>query len=177
MFFWENPLGFFITVSSDVFIFHHAFVSFSFHFFRWFHCWLHLFTWLFLNCLWSTSFLCCCIVSATDLRESFLLSVIFYFKLLPAFIKASLGPAVLLWRLQGFPLRFDTQTWPIGLFEPHSVRQKVLLGRFNLCVRDCYRLLHWLPVSSFELSILVIRIYFVRRTYYPLLNLLVICVS
>ena len=51
--------------------------------------------------------------------------------------RASQGPAVQLWRL-----RFETQTWPIGLFESHSVRQKVLLGRFNLCVRECYRLLH-----------------------------------
>ena len=147
MFFWENPLGFFITVSSDVFIFHHAFVSFSFHFFRWFHCWLHLFSWLFLNCLWSTSFLCCCIVSATDLRECFLLSVIFYFKLLPAFIKASLGPAVLLWRLQVFP-RTGSSVLKVEVRNTDLAHRFVWItqcsakGRFNLCVRECYRLLH-----------------------------------
>ena len=35
----------------------------------------------------------------------------------PIFIKAFLWPAVLSWRLQGFPKRFKTQTRPICLFE------------------------------------------------------------
>ena len=48
----------------------------------------------------------------------------------PAFIKAYLGPAVLPWRLQGVPLRFQTHTRPICLFESHSVQQKVIVGRF-----------------------------------------------
>ena len=45
--------------------------------------------------------LCFCVVtaSATDLIERFLLSGIFYLTLLHAFIKASLGPTVLTWRL------------------------------------------------------------------------------
>ena len=36
-----------------------------------FHCWLHLFTALFLHCLSGTSLLCCCTASATDLKERF----------------------------------------------------------------------------------------------------------
>ena len=60
----------------------------------------------------------------------------------PSFIKVSLGPAVQLWMLQGFPLRFKTQTWPICLFESHSVWQMLLLDRFYLFVRGHYILLY-----------------------------------
>ena len=56
----------------------------------------------------------------------------------PAFIKASLGPAVQPWRLHCLPLRFETQTQPIFLFESHSVQQKVLVGRFYLCIKDLW---------------------------------------
>ena len=69
--FLGEPLGFFTTVSSDVFIFLHAFISSDgfiflcafnyscFCFFRCFYCWLHLFNSLFLHCLSGTLFLCC----------------------------------------------------------------------------------------------------------------------
>ena len=55
--------------------------------------------------------------------QRFFLSGVFYLTLLPAFIKASLGLPVLPLRLQGFPLRFETQTRPICLFESHNVWQ------------------------------------------------------
>ena len=80
-FFLGKPLAFFITVSSDVFIFFfmlsflHVFISWDV--FGCFHYWLHFFTSLFLHFLWGTSFLCCCIESATDLRELFLLLGVF----------------------------------------------------------------------------------------------------
>ena len=44
------------------------------------------------------------------------------------------GPAVLPWTLHGFPLRFETQTWSICLFETYSLQQKVLEGRFYLSI-------------------------------------------
>ena len=44
-------------------------------------------------------------------------------------------PAVLPRSLHGLQLRFRTQTPLIGLFELHSVQQKVLVGRFYLCVK------------------------------------------
>ena len=47
----------------------------------------------------------------------------FYLALLPDFIKASLRLPVLPWRLQGFPMRFETRTHPICLFELHSIWQ------------------------------------------------------
>ena len=52
-----------------------------------------------------------------------------------AFTKVSLGPAVLPLRLQGFPLRYETQSQPICLSESHSLQQKVLVGRFYLCIK------------------------------------------
>ena len=117
--FLGEPLGFFTTISlvlSAVFSFLHVFISSDF--FRFFHYWLHLLTSLFLHCCCY-----CCTAIAADLRERFLLSGVFFLTLLLAFIKASLGPAVLPWRLQGFPLMFKTQTWPICIFESRSVRQ------------------------------------------------------
>ena len=117
-------------------VFHHYFFR-CFHFFMfsclhvfissdvfgYFHCWLKLFTSLFFHCFSGTSSLCCCTVSAADLRECFLLSGVSYLTLLPAFIKAFLGPIVLPWRLQGFPSRLEIQTRPMWLFESHTVRQ------------------------------------------------------
>ena len=52
----------------------------------------------------------------------------------PTFIKASWEPVDLSWRFQGLPLRFETYTQPICLFESHSVQQKVLVSRFYLRV-------------------------------------------
>ena len=50
--------------------------------------------------------------------------------------------AVVLWRLQSFPLMFETQTRHICLFESHSLQQKALVGRFYWSVKSCYRLLY-----------------------------------
>ena len=97
---------------------------------------------------------------ATDLREVFLLSDVFYVILLLLFATVSqvlqiwensLYPLTFFnlhslrrfgtncfyqpWRLQGLPLRFETQTQPISLSEPHIVQQKVLLGRFYFCIK------------------------------------------
>ena len=114
---------------------------------------------LFFECFHFTNFLCrdfflsgtlfllAVVASATDLREPFLNSGVFYLTLLPDFgttyfYQSLPGPAVLLRRLQGLPLKFETLSRPIFLFEPHSVQQKVLVGRFYLCIRSCYRLLY-----------------------------------
>ena len=92
-----------------------------------------------LHCLLGTSFLgccCCCTASATDLREHFFILRCFLpytssqHLAQPAFIKSSLELAAQPWRLQSLPLRFETQTQGIYLFESHSVQQKVLVGRF-----------------------------------------------
>ena len=105
-------------------------------------------------CLLHCFFTVCVVTtSATDLRERFLLSGVFYLTLLSCFYQAFLWLAVLPWRFQGFPLRFETQTRPICLFESQSVWKKVLLGRFCLCVRGCYELLYYLALSGFELYI------------------------
>ena len=85
-------------------------------------------------------FLYCCTVSATDLRELFLFSDIFYLTPFPDIwhnLLLSRLPwelAVLHWRLQGLPLRFETQSSPICLFKSHSVQQKVF-SKFYLCVK------------------------------------------
>ena len=101
------------------------FISSCFHFFLfWFFNVFDSSDVFIVNCIFSfhcfftvCQVLRCSLVTAstTDLRERFLLSGIFYIRLLPAFIKDSLGLAVLLWRLQGFPLRFETQAQPICL--------------------------------------------------------------
>ena len=59
-----------------------------------------------------------------------------------AFIKASLGPVVEPWSLQGLPMRFETQSRSICLLKSHSVQQKVLADRFYLCIRGCNKLLY-----------------------------------
>ena len=56
----------------------------------------------------------------------------------PVYIEAFLGPAVQSWRLQDLPLRFETQIRPIYLFESHSVQQKILVGRYYLCIKDLW---------------------------------------
>ena len=120
----------------------------------------------------GTSFLCCCTVSAMDLRELFLLSGIFYLTLLPHVCHSTASamdlrelfllsgsfyltllpdiwnnlllsrlpwePAVLPWRLLDLPLRLQTQTQLICLFESHSVQQKVLVGRLYLFVKPLW---------------------------------------
>ena len=99
-------------------------------------------------------FLCCCTSTATDLGEHFLLSGTFLpytpssHLAQPAFIKASLGAAVVPWRLQGLPLSFETQTEPICLFESRSVRPKVLVVGSDYVFRP-YRTLHQ-PLPGFE---------------------------
>ena len=45
-------------------------------------------------------------------------------------------------------------------------QQKVLLGRFYLCVRDWYRT--YQPLAGFELALLLIALYVVRCLFYPL---------
>ena len=78
--------------------------------------------------------------SATDLRECFLLSGVFHFTVFPdichnlLLLRLPWEPTILPWRLQDLPLRFETQTRLICLFESHSVQQKVLVGRFYLRV-------------------------------------------
>ena len=117
-------------------VFHHRFFG-CFHFFMF--SILQVFLGVFLVdyiCLLHCFFTVVVVTtSTTDLRERFLLLGVLYVTLLPAFINASLGPAVQSWRLQGFQLWFETQTQPICLF--HSAQQKVLLVRFYLCVRSC----------------------------------------
>ena len=51
-------------------------------------------------------------------------------------------PAALPWRLQGLPVRVETQTRSICLFKSHRLQPKLLVIRFYLCVRSCYRLLN-----------------------------------
>ena len=85
-------------------------------------------------------FFFCCTASATDLRKFFFYSQAFFtlhpfptFAAVPrvlqiwesffysqAFFTLQSFQVVLPWRLQGLPLRFETQTWPICLFESHS---------------------------------------------------------
>ena len=98
----------------------------------------------------------------------------------PAFMKASLGPAIQPWRLQGLPVagnsalkaagpRFKSQTWSMFLFESHSVQPKILVGRFYSCIRGGftpdYYINHsrwfWVHSTSNNSN------YF-RRIFYPL---------
>ena len=96
---------------------------------------------LFVAFLSGTLFLCCCTASATDLRELFLVSGVFYLSLLPEIwhnlllSRLSWEKEIPPWRLQGLPLMFETQIRLICLFESHSVQQKLLDRRFYLCVK------------------------------------------
>ena len=111
--FLGEPLGFFTTISvvlSAVFSF------------------LQIFSGVFIiDCICSLPCFYTVVVAVPRVLriwESVFYSQAFFFlKLLLAFIKVSLRPLVLPWRLQGFPLMFETQTWPIGIFESRSVRQ------------------------------------------------------
>ena len=69
--------------------------------------------------------------SATDLRERFLISCDFYLSLLPAPLRASLGPAVHPQRQQRFMLIIEKQLPPVS---NDSNPQKRYSGRFYLCV-------------------------------------------
>ena len=135
------------------FLFLHAFISSDV--LRCFHCWLHLFTSL--HCLLGTSFLYCT-ASASGLREHFFTLRRFLpyttsrHLTQPAFINASLGPTVQFWRLRYLPLRLEKQTLPICLFKLHSVQEKVLVGRFYLCINASYGTL-CKPLTGFEATI------------------------
>ena len=63
--------------------------------------------------------------SATDLRERFLLSGVFYLTFLPAVFKAFLGPAVQPQSQQDFIPIFKTQHWPDYLFESQQYTKQV----------------------------------------------------
>ena len=125
----------FITVSLGVFISPLLWLLF-------FQC-SHFTNFCYRVCFFScTSFLCCCTASATALGELFFTLRRFLpytpsrHLAQPVFIRASLGPEVQPWKLQGLLLRFETQTRPICLFELPSVQQKVLVGWFYLCIKD-----------------------------------------
>ena len=119
-----ESLGFFVTVSL-MFLFLHVFISSDV--FGCFHCWLYLSISLFLHC--------CCYCECYGFERAFFTLRSFFLTLLPAFIKASLELEVQPWRLQVLPLRFEKQTRPTCLFESHSIQQKVLVGRFHLCIK------------------------------------------
>ena len=78
---------------------------------------------------------------ATDLRELFSLFGVFYLTLLPGVwhkLLLSRLPWEKLFSLEGcwvIYCWFETQTRRICLFESHIVQQKVLVGRFYLCIR------------------------------------------
>ena len=107
-----EPLGFFIF---------HIFISSYFHFFLFwflqnvfiadciclFHCFFHCLLLLRVLLIWKSTF------------YSPLFFTLYSF---PAFIKASLGPSVLLWGLQAFPPRLETHGQPICLFESPCIR-------------------------------------------------------
>ena len=105
-----------------MFSFNHVFVSSCFHFFIFSILLVFISSCVhFFRCFYYRLYLCC--YRECYGFERFLLSGIFYLTLLPAFIKASLVLGVQSGRLQGFPLRFETQTQPICLFESLSVQQ------------------------------------------------------
>ena len=95
----------------------------------------------------GTSFLCCCTVSAMDLRELFLLSGIFYLTLLPHVCHSTASAMDLreLFLLSGsFYLTLLPDIWNNLLlsrlpWEPAiSVQQKVLVGRLYLFVKPLW---------------------------------------
>ena len=107
-----------------------------------FHCWLHLFTsvsslpWLFFIryfvfvLLYRESYgRFLPYTPSRHLVQRWLLQQHNCTNLLPW------PQAVPLWRLRGLPLMFKTETRPICLFESHSIQQKVLVGRFYLCIK------------------------------------------
>ena len=159
--FLREPLRVFITISSDffyltidfyccfrVFSLLTAFVHFT-KFTGFYHCFLrcfyfttdfdYFFGWFDLINILS-SFLYCLATCSADLREHFWFSGVFFYLLsFPKFGRTcfyqDFQPTVLIWRLRGHPLRFEIQTRSVCLFESHSVQQKVLVGRFYLCIK------------------------------------------
>ena len=138
-------------------VFHYCFFR-CFYFtilFEYFHCWFHLFnsSSLFLHFIILLLFFECfllrrfCVVVWRFERAFFTLRRFLTYTLSrclakSAFMNDSMEPVFQPWRLMGLPLRFETQTPTICLFESHSIQQKVLVDRFHLCIRGCYRLLH-----------------------------------
>ena len=123
----------FITVSSSVFISPLILLLF-------FEC-FHFTNFLYRECFLSrTSFLCCGTRECYGFERAFFTLRFFLSYTLsrhlaqPAFIKASLEQA-------SPPTEVRNTDLPISLFESHSVQQNVLVGRFYLCIRGCYRLL------------------------------------
>ena len=94
---------FFMFLFLDVFISSDVFGEF--------HCWLHLFTSLFLHCFFTID------VTAIATLRRFLLNTPFL--LLP---RLPWGWQFCL-KVPDFPLRLETQTQPISLFESHSAQQ------------------------------------------------------
>ena len=156
--FFTFLMCFYVSPFSDVFIFH---LSQVFHFSPFSGVSFFTFFWVFLYY---------CTVSATDLRELFLFSDILYLTPLPDIwhnLLLSRLPwelAVLHWRLQGLPLRFETQSSPICLFKSHSVQQKVF-GKFYLCVKA---LPNTISTSSRFWTCYLIAICIVECMSYPL---------
>ena len=74
-------------------------------------------------------------------------------------------PAVLPWSCRASQLWFEIQVRPICLFESHSVQQKLLLGRFYLCVKALRNTIA--TYSRFETHSLI-AIYIVKRISCPL---------
>ena len=106
-----------------LFSFLFIFLSSRFRFFRCFYCWLYFF---FHYCFFTVFVVT---ASATDIWEGVFYSQAFF--TLHSFLRFGTTyfyqgfpvAAVQLWRLQGFPLRFETQTHPICSFESDSVPQ------------------------------------------------------
>ena len=101
----------------------------------------------------------------------FLPSGVFYITLLPHIYHNLLLSrllwelAVLPWRFQGLPLKLETQTRPICLFETHSVQEKVLVGRFYLCVKTLWNTI-WTSSRFWTNSLTAT--YIVKCRSYPL---------
>ena len=115
--------------------------------------------------------ICHSTASSTDLRELFFPLRRFLPYTLsrhfaqPALIKAFLG-ASSSWRLQGLPLRFETQTRSICLIESESVQQKLLVDRLYLCIKA---LRNTISISSrFWTHCLIACICIEKRILYPL---------
>ena len=135
--FLGEPRRAFVKLSSHYFISLLIFILFSWvfivdcicvHFIVPGHCWLHLFTSLFVS--YFVFVLVLLFYGECYGFERVLLTLRHFLPYFSsrhvaqhAFINASLGPAILSGRLKGLPLRFETQTLPICLFESHTVQK------------------------------------------------------
>ena len=111
--------------------------------------------------------ICDSTVSATNLRDFYPQAFLHYTPSRHCTNLLSRVPwkrAVLPWSFRASQLWFKAQTWPICLFEPHSVQQKVILGRFYLCIRA---LRNTISTSRFWTHFLI-AIYVVTCMSYPL---------